>query len=405
MRLRRFEAATMTEALARVKADLGPEAVILHARTTGPAGDTGPVEVTAAVDDDRPPATPRAASGWGGRGAGSTGAPTAPAVPGGTQRPSRAVTAVPTVETLETWDAGPAEAERLPGALEDIRDLLLELRAEVGPSPKIPASLRSLYRHLLAQEVPASVARQLILTLPEELRVRRKALDPGILQDLWAKLFRVSGPIAPGRQQRAVALVGPTGVGKTTTIAKLAGQLRHSAGLRVALISLDTYRIGAVAQMQIYADLLGISLRVVRTPAEMQAALRAERGADLLLLDTTGRSPRQAEGIAATRRLLRQIPDLEVHLVVSATTKGTDLAETLRRFRSLDYRRVLVTKLDEARSPGPLLSLAVERELVFSYLGTGQEVPDDLEVATPRHLAAYLIPQRPAARRLGAAGA
>jgi flagellar biosynthesis protein FlhF len=109
-------------------------------------------------------------------------------------------------------------------------------------------------------------------------------------------------------------------------------------------------------------------------------------------VDTTGRSPRQPEGIAPIRRLLREVPDLEVHLVVSATTKGVDLEEIVRRFRPLDYRRVLVTKLDEVRTYGPLLGLALQRRLVISYLSTGQEVPDDLEAATPRRLATLLVP-------------
>jgi flagellar biosynthesis protein FlhF len=198
-----------------------------------------------------------------------------------------------------------------------------------------------------------------------------------------------------------VALVGPTGVGKTTTIAKLAGQLCHAAGLRVALLTVDTYRIGAVAQIQTYAELLGVPLHVVRTPAEMRAAVSAERDADLLLVDTTGRSPRGTEGIASLRRILGEVPDLEVHLVVSATTKGTDLEEILRRFRPLRYRPLLATKLDEATSVGPLLGLALERDLAVSYLSTGQEVPDDLEPATPRHLAALLVPETTVPRPRG----
>jgi len=118
-----------------------------------------------------------------------------------------------------------------------------------------------------------------------------------------------------------------------------------------------------------------------------------------VLVDTTGRSPRQADGIAATRAVLSEVADLEVHLVVSATTKNSDLEETLQRFRPLRYERVLVTKLDEARTRGPILHAALEHQLTLSYLATGQEVPDDLEAATPWRLAAPLIPGGPRARR------
>ncbi len=382
MRLRRFEAATVTEALEQVRADLGPEAIILHARSTGVGQAGGGVEVTAAVDEDRP----------GSRGGLRPDVGTGEAPCGPEAAP----------DVLPEDRAGEGES---PDALQEIHRLLLEVRAEVGPSSKLPVPLRPAYRHLLSQDVPAGVARQFLLGLPPGIRSRRRPPDSDVLRQSLAGRFRVSGPLAPGRQQCRVALVGPTGVGKTTTIAKLAGQYRHAGGLTVALLSLDTYRIGAMAQMRIYADLLGLPLSVVRTPAEVRAALAAERGADLLLVDTTGRSPYQAEEIGTTRRLLREIPGLEVHLVVSATTKGADLEEILRRFRPLQYRRVLVTKLDEARTSGPLLGLALRRALVISYLGTGQEVPGDLEAATPRRLASLVFPESLDGRRRAAAGA
>ncbi len=383
MRLRRFEAATVTEALAQVKADMGPEAVILHARTTGPTHEGGRVEVTAAVDDDAPRASGRGACRINPEDASPLCHGAVPPVPEATNGPSL-LRGGP--DPLRSGEPEPRET------LEEIHQMVRELRAEEASPVKVPMPLRPAYRHLLSQDVPATLARRHVLTLPVGGRPRGGTASLAPLHDMLARKLRVSGPIVPGKQRRVVTLVGPTGVGKTTTIAKLAGQLRRVQGLAIGLISLDTYRIGAVAQMRIYADLLGVPLHVVRTPAELQAALRAEHGADLLLVDTTGRSPHHAEGISAIRRLLSEIPDLEVHLTVSATTKGSDLTEILRRFRPLGYRRVLVTKIDEARTLGPLLSLALERELVISYLGTGQEVPDDLETATPRRLAGLLVP-------------
>ncbi len=145
--------------------------------------------------------------------------------------------------------------------------------------------------------------------------------------------------------------------------------------------------------MQIYAELLGVPLHVVRNPSEMQAAVRAEADADLVLVDSMGRSPRHSQGISAIREMLGSIPGLDVHLVVSATTTGSDLEEILRRFRPLRYRHLLITKLDEATTAGPLLGLVMQRALPVSYLGTGQEVPDDLVMATPRRLASLLCPE------------
>jgi flagellar biosynthesis protein FlhF len=146
--------------------------------------------------------------------------------------------------------------------------------------------------------------------------------------------------------------------------------------------------------MQIYAELLGAPLHVVRTPSEFADALRAEAAADVVLVDSTGRSPQHREGIQALRTFLQEIPHPEIHLVVSATTKASDLEEILRRFRPVRYQHLLITKLDEAQSPGPVLGLALQENLSISYLATGQEVPDDLELATPQRLASFLLPSR-----------
>jgi flagellar biosynthesis protein FlhF len=265
--------------------------------------------------------------------------------------------------------------------------MLLDLREVAAPAPRLPAALRSLYAELCRRELPAALARRLLRDLPVDPRAGRAAFQAAL-----GRAFRVRGPVVAKHKQRVVAFVGPTGVGKTTTIAKLAGQSRQAGRLKVALVSLDTYRIGAIAQMQIYADLLRAPLHVVRSPSEFASALLAEREADLVLLDSMGRSPRHREGIAWLRPFLEGIPNLEVHLVVSATTKGSDLEEILRRFRPLRYQHVVITKLDEANSPGPLLGLALQRDLSISYLATGQEVPDDLEPATPQRLGTFLLP-------------
>jgi flagellar biosynthesis protein FlhF len=256
----------------------------------------------------------------------------------------------------------------------------------------MPAALRPLYSELCRQELPAALARRLVLDLSADLPGGRESAIRTVLQAALNRAFRVQQAADTGRGRRVVALVGPTGVGKTTTLAKLAGQCRRAGGRKVALMSLDTYRIGAMAQMRIYAELLQAPLHVVRTPGELDRALRAEQDADLVLLDSMGRSPQHREGIADLQPFLQRLPNAEIHLVVSATTKGSDAEEILQRFRPLAYQHVAISKLDEARSPGPLLGLALQRDLSISYLTTGQEVPDDLERATSRRLATLLLP-------------
>jgi flagellar biosynthesis protein FlhF len=386
MRLRRFEAATVAEALARVRDELGPDAVILHAREPelGPAAGrpAGRVEVMAAVDEDGAPRHGRA------DGLTSRAAPPPP------RSRTAADCAAPGGRAWTTPDFDPAA----PDTMEQMYRMLLDLHEAATPAPRLTPGLQRLYRELCRRELPSALARQVLSDLPVPVRKGRGGADRATVRAALGAAFRVQGDMRSAAR-RVVVLVGPTGVGKTTTIAKLAGQRRRTGGAPPALVSLDTYRIGATAQMQIYAELLGVPLRVARTPDDLARAVRAEERTDLLLVDSTGRSPHHEAGIAALRTFLREIPEPEVHLVVSATTKGSDLEEILRRFRPLRYRHLLITKLDEARSVGAVLGLAVRHNLSISYLAAGQEVPDDLAQATPERLAALLLPDAPERRR------
>lgn len=373
MRLRRFEAATVAEALARVRDELGPDAVILHARepewAPGAARPGARVEVTAAVDE---------------------AAPAAESPP----RPRMTLDcAAPGSRAWATPDLDPAA----PDTIDRMYRMLLDLHEAATPAPRMTAGLQRLYRELCRRELPPALARQILSRLPTPVGKARGGAQRVAVRAALRAAFRVQG-IVPSGTRRVVVLVGPTGVGKTTTLAKLAGQRRQAGGAPPALVSLDTYRIGATAQMQIYAELLGVPLRVARTPDDLARAVRAEQ-ADLVLVDSTGRSPHHEAGIAALRTSLRQIPDPEVHLVVSATTKESDVEEILRRFRPLSYRQLLITKIDEARSVGAVLGPALRQNLSISYLTAGQEVPDDLVQATPERLAALLLPEPRERRR------
>lgn len=391
MRLRRFEAATVAEALARVRDAMGPDAVILHAREpehdAGAGRPVGRVEVMAAVDEE---------------GAAECG-PAAESNPGAGAPPRRSrATADGAAAVGRPW-AIPDDGVAARDTMEQMYGMLLELRDAATPAPRMAPGLQRLYRELCRQELPAVIARQVLSGLPATVRRRKGGPDRAAVRAALGTAFRVQGD-APGGARRVVVLVGPTGVGKTTTIAKLAGQCRRAGGPPPALVTLDTYRIGATAQMQIYAELLGARLRVVRAPEDLARAVQNEAQADLVLVDSTGRSPHHEEGIAALRTFLRAIPDSEVHLVASATTKGSDLEEILRRFRPLRYRHLLITKLDEARAAGAVLGVALRHDLSISYLTAGQEVPDDLAPATAASLATLLLPdaaerRRPAATR------
>ncbi len=181
--------------------------------------------------------------------------------------------------------------------------------------------------------------------------------------------------------------VGPPGVGKTTTIAKLAAQERALHGKRVGLVAADGFRVGAVEQLRLFADILGSPLTVARTAGELEQALRGAKRP--LLLDTAGRSPSDD----VSREMLRVLAgrkDVRTHLVMAANTPYTTARKTLERFEDARPSRLVLTKLDEAESLAPLVSLLRERQLPISYLGTGQSIPEDLQRATAPALASWI---------------
>jgi flagellar biosynthesis protein FlhF len=181
--------------------------------------------------------------------------------------------------------------------------------------------------------------------------------------------------------------VGPPGVGKTTTIAKIAAQERARRGKRLSLVAADAFRVGAIEQLRLYADILGTPFSTARTPDELEAAL--DGGRRPLLLDTAGRSP--ADDVARDMfRALAGRPDVRTHLVIAANTPRDLARRVFDRFEDARPSRVVITKLDEAESLASLVPVLRERRLPISYVGTGQNVPGDLERATPSVLASWV---------------
>jgi flagellar biosynthesis protein FlhF len=207
----------------------------------------------------------------------------------------------------------------------------------------------------------------------------------------------IAGPIrvTPG-QRRIVALVGPTGVGKTTTIAKLAAHYRLKEKRRVGLITVDTYRVAAVEQLRTYADIIDLPMQVVSTPREMREATRQLDGLDLVLMDTAGRSPRDEIKIQELKAFLTEAGADEVHLVLSSGAGARTLVETAGRFAAVGTTSLILTKLDEATGLGNLLPLVRSSKLPVSYLTNGQNVPDDIETADCRRLARLILAMEPA---------
>lgn len=186
---------------------------------------------------------------------------------------------------------------------------------------------------------------------------------------------------------KKVALVGSTGVGKTTTLAKLAARFALECGLSVAFITSDTYRIAAVEQLKTYANILNIPLEVVYSPEEMKKAITKHEDKHLILIDTAGRSQYNTEQISELEQLLKIDDNIETHLVLSCTTKYQDAVDVVKRFSDCYSNNVIFTKIDEANNIGNIFNiLHTFPNLGISYITNGQNVPDDIQVASTSNL-------------------
>lgn len=208
-----------------------------------------------------------------------------------------------------------------------------------------------------------------------------------ILRDIFEREILVTTGSFNGK----VALVGPTGVGKTTTIAKLAGRLSLVDKKKVGLITIDTYRIGAIEQLKTYAEIMNIPFRVVITIKEMGEAIEAMEDCDVILIDTTGRSSKNTMQISELRAFIEKAEPDYVNMVISATTKNRDIKTILNGYSDLGYDGVIVTKLDETTVYGSIYNIAKRANKPVNFITIGQNVPDDIKVPSKEELARFIL--------------
>lgn len=258
------------------------------------------------------------------------------------------------------------------------------------PEPRFP----ELHHRLVSSGVSDELAAELLESLPDFdawNEDARRPLAEAALRDLISQRISSSGGIrlTPG-QLKAVALIGPTGVGKTTTIAKLAAHFSLVEGKRVALLTVDTYRIAAVEQLKTYSQIIDIPIAVAYSNAEVIPAIEQFADYDLILIDTAGRSQKNVMQVGELKALL-ETARCETHLVLSAHIKESDMLEAVQRFSAARVDRLIFSKLDETSTYGSLLNVTDGIGIPLSYLTTGQKVPEDLEVADGARIAGLLL--------------
>lgn len=391
----------MREALMQIKEELGEEAIILKTRKLPKKvfalGSQNEVEVTAAIDDasipqqSLPPITMK-----------STGV---------YHRPKPAVVDPdqPGAPEIKPWEPPQANVKQMistertggnPRRSEDRRDQLqmLELKENIRELREMVKEVLQkgvtdaaggfsggwavLYKRLVTSEVRPEIAEELIKKIQSsDIMLSDTQAEKKFISALTSSL-PVAGPLKLKKNgPLVVVFIGPTGSGKTTTLAKLAAHSRINKNKQVSIVTADTYRIAAIEQIRIFADIIKVGLRVIFSPDEIPQAMNECRNDDIVLVDTAGRSQRNQEHVGHLKELLSVLKADEIHLVLSATTKDSDLIDCIERYRSMGINRLLFTKLDETGRIGNIFNAVHQSTLPVSYLTTGQSVPDDIEVA------------------------
>lgn len=377
MRVKKYHANTMPEALAQIRADLGPDAVILYSEKVKPGGWLGfmnkPVlEVTAGVDPDLR----------------DFPQPTAPAA-----------------ETIQQLQY---ELTAVKLALNQAAQIKCSpVATTVTPGEKLNSTrgLDQWYRQLVAQGVGSQLAQQILRAVADELNLWalddqatvNKHLQWQLAQHLKSTSFPFLTQLPaqkPGQPEQPyiLTIVGPTGVGKTTTIAKLAATLARSyPALSLLIITIDTFRVAAIPQIVTFGEIIGVPVEVAYSPEHLVDLVAANQQHHLILIDTPGRSQRLSAGLVELGDYLSALPTNKVHLALAAGTKYEDMQQTVEAFRLLSLDALIFTKVDETASFGSAYTLACETGLPLSFLTTGQRVPQDIELVTMERIANLVV--------------
>ncbi len=395
MRIKKFEGETLQEALAKVKRDFGPEAVILHTKKYKKGGFLGIfgkeiAEVTAGIDINIERTKERQVISE--------------------QQPARVFSdsffTIKQSNNLTSYK----KAEDMSFKNESLARELNEGRVFSNTNLRaykentvyqrngfaLKNGMGKIHKLLIENGVEESIVFRTLQNINSQLsdtQINNKEYLEQYLFEYIASLIQVSGPIKLSKgMTKIVAFIGPTGVGKTTTLAKLAAKFALIENKNVVLVSCDTYRIAADLQLKKYGEIMGIPVEIVMTPNDFKKVINKHIDKDLILFDTAGRSPRNKKHLIELKEFIEAYSPIETHLVLSAVTKYYDAISIINNFGLVPIHRILFTKLDETKNYGLLLNLSISSGgIPISYVTTGQTVPDDIELADSKVISRLVI--------------
>lgn len=371
MRIKRYVAEDMVKAMALIKQDMGNDAIILSTKTVKKGGFLGffsrkMIEVTAASDLNNEYLT--------------------------------------NADNTKIYDKKGKKND----GIEELKQEMYEIKKMISnfsnPLDSVNCNksfnlntkaLNRVYSSLINNGVQQKIAVELIEKTVENLKgseikdedMVKEAIKKEIANRIKENFFRTKN----NSDKRTIAFIGPTGVGKTTSIAKLAARYSLYKNKKVGLITTDTYRVAAVEQLKTYSEIMGIPLQVVYTPYEMEESFLTYKDLDIILIDTAGMSSRNKMHLKELKNMLEAVPLTDTFLVLSATTKEKDLIEIISNYSLIETNRLMFTKLDETSTYGCLLNAVCYTDNALSYVTTGQSVPEDIEEVNPDRLASLIL--------------
>ncbi len=379
MQIKRYEVANIREASARIKEDLGPDAVILSTkRIQGERGTR--IEVVAGKDDSRN-ASPESqqSAGWH--------EPQKQGLEAGIGSLTREIVAMRTTlrEMQEGGNSG-GEWREFKEMLETLFDMFGLKKDAASHHP-----LAQVYRHLTAQGMSKDRASKLIAGLRQEGAKGINSCEAGLSRVEQCISQRLAPLAQEGTGKRVKAFLGPTGVGKTTTIAKIASLYALEKKVDVGLITMDTFRIAAVEQLKTYARIIGVPLEVAADKTSFQKSLQRMASKDVVFVDTPGKNCRDDQYLQGLKDYFDLPVPVEVNLLLSMTSSEDSLREIGRRFGRLSYDRIILTKVDECPQAGFVFNILEQLAKPVSYMTNGQNVPFDIEKASPAKMARLIV--------------